>query len=206
MLNLNCYYSKKGAGRPKRADMDVSRLGISDVLEGSGGLACANVSQTAESWIQSQAALVPSPLRASSHLPLDVQSLQACTPVTEDAANLSLTREFSDEEWNHIFMRSETGNDLTFPALGEAPTVNMVYAQEAFGELEPATASRGELRNRKQKGRVPSPLAQPIENTGLQEADENLRQIDTPDQYASGLISRHNHEVHKADGHRGYPW
>lgn len=54
-LNLNCHYSNKRPCGPKRAeiiDMNVSRLGISDVLEASGGLACANVSPTAESWIQ----------------------------------------------------------------------------------------------------------------------------------------------------------
>ncbi|PCG88170.1 Hypothetical protein PENO1_111730 [Penicillium occitanis (nom. inval.)] len=56
---------------------------------------------------------------------------------SEDAVNQTIPR-FSDDQWNYIFMKSEPGNDLDFsPA--EAPMVNTVNAQEAFGPspLEP---------------------------------------------------------------------
>ncbi|EED11688.1 hypothetical protein TSTA_108740 [Talaromyces stipitatus ATCC 10500] len=133
---------------------------------------------------------------SSSDLPLDIRSMQAFTLVTEDAVNLS--GKFSEEEWNHIFINSEPGNDFGFSASLKSPMANMDYqinAQEAFRD---------------------------IENTEPQEADESLRQtkqqrkIDTPDQYASNLwrcqhpkcskrgfrtkanLLRHSREVHRA--------
>ncbi|KAI7975072.1 hypothetical protein EIK77_002367 [Talaromyces pinophilus] len=89
-----------------------------------------------------------------------VYEIQQKVSVTEDAVNQTIPR-FSDDQWNYIFMKSEPGNDLDFsPA--EAPMVNTVNAQEAFG---------------------PSPLEPNMENVDLH--DENLCRLGTLDQNAS---------------------